>query len=106
MPRCGAAMRSQDGAFRAKLWTVDPASIQAFAHRNRAEVAASKLRYWAEQYRMLGPACTLRASQALWQHMRQLRADWPTARDRAADFAHHVALKGKIDRAAHAFAAR
>lgn len=101
-----AAVGSQDGSVRAKLQGVDPASIQEFARRNRAEVRASKQRYWAEQYRALGPARTIGASQALWQYVRRLRPDWPTARDRAEDLAHHVELKRKIDRAAHAVAAR
>ncbi len=85
---------------------MDPASIREFARRNRAEVQASKQRYWAEQYRAYGPARTIRAGQTLWQYMRRLRPDWPTARDQAEDLAHHVELKRKIDRAAHAFAAR
>jgi hypothetical protein len=85
---------------------MDRASIQEFARRNRAEVQASKQRYWAEQYRARGSACTIGASQALWQYMRRLRPDWPTARDRAEDLAHHIELKRMIDRAAHAFTAR
>jgi len=85
---------------------VDPANIREFAHRNRAEVQASKQRYWAVQYRAFGHARTLQVSQALWQYMRRLRPDWPTAEDRAEDLAHHVGLKRKIDRAAHALTAR
>jgi hypothetical protein len=85
---------------------MDAASIREFALRNRAEVHASKQRYWAEQYRLHGSARTIRTSQALWQYMRRLRPDWPTARDRADDLAYHIGLKRKIDRAAHAFAAR
>ena len=104
--RYSAAIRSRDGSVRAKLRHVDPANIREFAHRNRAEVQASKQRYWAELYRAHGSACTVRASQALWQYMRRLRPDWPTARDRAEDLAHHVELKRMIDRAAHVFAAR
>jgi len=85
---------------------MDLASIREFALRSRTEVQASKQRYWAEQYRTHGPARTLGASLTLWQYMRRLRPDWPTARDRAEDLAHHIELKRKIDRAAHAFAAR
>ncbi len=85
---------------------MDPASVREFARRDRAEVQASKQRYWAQQYRAAGPARTIRASQALWQFVRRLRPDWPTARDRADDLAHHVELKRMIDRAAHAVAAR
>ena len=97
---------SRKGSFRATLIFVDPASIREFARRNRAEVQASKQRYWVQQYRALGPVRTIRASQALWQFVRRLRPDWPTQRDRAGDLAHHVELKRKIDRAAHVVAAR
>lgn len=85
---------------------MDPASIREFARRNRAEVQESKQRYWAELYRVQGPAATIRTSQTLWQHARRLHPDWPTARERAEDLAHHVEMKRKIDWAAHAFAAR
>ena len=97
---------SQDESLRATVWDVDLANIREFAHRNRAEVQASKQRYWAAQHRAFGPARTLEVSQALWQYMRRLRPDWPTAADRAEDLAHHVGLKGKIDRAAYALTAR
>lgn len=85
---------------------MDPASVREFVHRNRDEVRASRQRYWAQQYRALGPARTIRASKVLWQFVRRLRPDWPTARDRAEDLAHHAELKRRIDRAAHAVAAR
>jgi hypothetical protein len=85
---------------------VDSANIREFARRNRAEVQALKQRYWAGQHRTFGSARTVQVSQALWRYMRRLRPDWPTARDRAEDLAHHLELKRKIDRAAHAFATR
>ena len=85
---------------------MDPENIRQFARRNRAEVEASKQRYWVEQYRARGHARTVRASQALWQFVRGLRPDWPTERDRAEDLAHHVELKRKIDRAADGVTAR
>jgi len=85
---------------------MDPESIREFARRNRAEVRASKQRYWVQQYRAQGPARTIRASQALWQFVRHLHPDWPTGCERAEDLAHHVELKRRIDRAAHAVAAR
>jgi len=85
---------------------VDSASIREFALRDRTEVQASKQSYWAEQHRAAGPERTIRASQALWEYVRRLRPDWPTARDRAEDIEHHIALKREIDRASHAIAAR
>ena len=44
--------------------------------------------------------------EALWQYVRRLRGDWPSARDRSEDLAHHVELKGKRDRARHALTTR
>ena len=85
---------------------MDPVSIWEFAHRNRAEVQASKQLYWAAQYRALGHVRTVRASQALWQYMRRLRPNWPAGEDRARDLAHHVELKRKIDRVAYVLSAR
>jgi len=79
---------------------VKDAEIREFVNRSRGEVAAAKREHWASLHRARGPAATVAASQALWQHMRRLRPDWPTARDRAVDLAHHLELKRKIDAAA------
>jgi hypothetical protein len=81
---------------------MDRDAIRAFALRDRAEVAAAKENWWAGR----GRAVALRAARALWAHARSVRPDWPTARDRAADLAHHVALKERLDRAARAFTRR
>ena len=48
---------------------------------------------------------TFEASQALWEHMRALRPDWPSDDERRQDLADHIALKRLIDRAADAFLA-
>lgn len=80
------------------------ADIREFVNRSRGEVTAAKREHWASLHRTRGPAATVEASQALWQHMRRLRPEWPTARDRAVDLAHHLELKRKIDAASHAFA--
>jgi hypothetical protein len=83
---------------------VKDAEIREFVNRSRGEVMSAKREHWASLHRARGPAATVAASQALRQHMRRLRPEWPTDRDRAADLAHHLELKRKIDAAAHAFA--
>jgi hypothetical protein len=85
---------------------MDRNAVRAFVARDRDRVAALKREYHARQHRMSRGAAGFAAARALWQHVRRVRPDWPTARDRDDDFAHHVALKRRIDRAAHAFSAR
>jgi hypothetical protein len=80
---------------------VRDADIREFVKRPRFEAEAAKRAHWASLHRTRGPAATIEASQVLWRHMRELRPDWPTAQDRAADLAHHLALKRKIDAAAN-----
>jgi hypothetical protein len=81
---------------------MDREKIRAFALRDRSAVAAAKEDWWAGR----GRAAALHASRALWAHARLVRPDWPTARDRADDLAHHVALKERLDRAARVFTRR
>jgi hypothetical protein len=85
---------------------MDREAIRAFAQRRWAEAEEAKREYWARRFRAGGSAETLRAAQALWQHVRRVRPDWPTPQDRADDLAHHTELKRRIDRIAHVFARR
>jgi DNA-binding GntR family transcriptional regulator len=85
---------------------MDKDMIRAFVARDRDRVAALKRDYHARRYRLSRGKSGLDAARVLWEHARKVRPDWPTARDRDEDFAHHVALKRLIDRAAHAFSAR
>jgi hypothetical protein len=39
-------------------------------------------------------------------HMRSVRPDWPSERERADDLSHHVELKRQIDLASHGFTRR
>ena len=77
--------------------------MKAFVERDWAAARAAKDAYWAEEFALRGSAVTLAASEALRRHMRLVRPDWPTEQDRDGDFAHHVALKALIDRAAGVF---
>jgi hypothetical protein len=85
---------------------VKPLDAHAFVARDWAGMAALKRSHWAERFRAEGSEATVRASSALWIHVRQIRSDWPTARDRSDDLAHHIELKRQLDRTAHAFARR
>jgi hypothetical protein len=85
---------------------MDRAAIREFVARNRERVAALKREHHAQQYRTSHGTAGLEAGRWLREYARRVRPDWPTERDRDEDLAHHVALKQRIDRAAHAFSAR
>jgi len=85
---------------------VDRDAIRAFVARDRDRVAALKRDHHARQHRASRGKSGLEAARVLREYARKVRSDWPTARDRDEDLAHHVALKRRIDRAAHAFCAR
>jgi hypothetical protein len=84
---------------------VEADHLKAFIERDWAAAAALKREHWAREFAERGSAATLEASQALWQHMRLVRPNWPSDRERLHDLAHHVALKRAIDRVAGAFVA-
>ena len=85
---------------------MNPADLRAFAHRAHLEVEQQKREHWVRRSREGDGSATLRAGHALHAYVRQVRPDYPTARDRAEDLAHHVALKQLIDRASRALAVR
>jgi hypothetical protein len=94
----------RDGACGAILTGMDAASVRRFVDRPWDLLRAAKRRHWAEEVAARGPEAPLRASRALWLHMRRVRPDWPSDAERAEDLAHHVVLKGCLDRAARALA--
>ena len=85
---------------------MDRDAIRAFVARDRERVEALKRDHHAMRYRASRGTSGLAAAKMLREYARKVRPDWPTARDRDEDFAHHVAMKRRIDRAAHAFPAR
>ena len=85
---------------------MDRDAIRAFVARDRDRVSALKRDHHAKRYRMTRGTSGIVAGRLLREHARKVRPDWPTTRDRDEDFAHHLALKREIDRAAHAFASR
>jgi hypothetical protein len=88
------------------LLPMDPADLRAFAHRARLEVEQQKRAHWARRFREGDGSATLRAGHELYAYVRRVRPDYPTARDRAEDLAHHIALKELIDRASRALTVR
>jgi hypothetical protein len=85
---------------------MDRDAVRAFARRNREAVDESRRQHWARLYRERGAEAAWEAALGLRQRMSAVRPDWPTDEDRRADLAHHVDLKRKLDRAAHALARR
>jgi hypothetical protein len=65
-----------------------------------------KNEYWVQRFRALGSCETFRIGQALREHARRVRPEWPTEKDRSEDLAHHIECKRQIERAAHAFPGR
>jgi hypothetical protein len=85
---------------------MNPNHLREFAMRERAPVQEAKAQYWAERFRIQGWEANWRTAQELAAYVRRVRPDFPTARDRDEDLAHHVKLKDLLDRAAHAFSCR
>jgi hypothetical protein len=83
---------------------MDPSHVQAFMRRAWASAAAAKRAYWRERYATGDWKSAWDAAQALLVHVRAVRPDFPSARDRALDLAHHMSLRERLDQAAHAFA--
>lgn len=88
------------------LTLMDAAAIRDFAARSRVEVEREKRRYWAKQHDERTYRATLEASRSLYDHVRRIRPDFPTERDRSEDLAHHVSLKHLLDQASYALAVR
>jgi hypothetical protein len=85
---------------------MDAAQLREFALRDRTAVDAAKLRYWSDRYRDRGWEETWQRAQELYEHVRRVRPDFPTARERDQDFADHLELKRRLDQASHVLASR
>jgi hypothetical protein len=85
---------------------VDRHFIEQFARRDWQSAGASKDAYWAERFKRDGAQPAWEASQALLAYVRRLKPEFPTARDRDLDLAHHLELRLRLARAAHALARR
>lgn len=85
---------------------MDRDALRGYLDRDRASVESNKRAYHVQRYRLAGATFGLDANAGLREWVRRVRPDWPTARDRADDLAHHVTLKALLDRCADAFAVR
>lgn len=84
---------------------ISAAEIRAFVRRDRAPVQRAKRDYWARSARE-GHDVGVALSHALYDHAKAVSQDFPSRRSRDEDLAHHVRLKGLIDRAACSLAVR
>ena len=82
---------------------MDARDLTAYVERDWAAAEALKHEHWAREFRKRGPAATVEVAQALWQPMRLVDPEWPSAQERREDFARHLTLKRAIDLAAGAF---
>ena len=84
---------------------VDQQALRDFASRDWSSVASTKTAHWAQMHRE-NPRAVWDSAQALLAHVRRLRPDFPTDEEREADLRDHLALRSRLDRAAHAFSRR
>ncbi|OGT30822.1 MAG: hypothetical protein A2W28_06665 [Gammaproteobacteria bacterium RBG_16_51_14] len=80
--------------------------IREFANRDWERLSALDRIYWAKEYKRNGSAVIQKASQALWQHMKSIRPEWPDAQERRRDLDNHIALKKLLDQAADGLSPR
>jgi hypothetical protein len=72
--------------------------IRDYQHRDWALVRESKARYWAEHKRSLSPGAALDVGDALREHARGLRPEWPDAAEREADLRVHTRVSESLRR--------
>jgi hypothetical protein len=80
---------------------MDSAYIRAFVNRSHSEIQASKREYWADRFRKNGPASTLQAGYALFEHARMVQPTLLDETKHASDLAHHIELKRLLDQVSH-----
>ena len=79
---------------------MDPEDLRAFARRDWRAVASAKRAHAARIFRESGAGPLLRAARELFAHARAVDPAWPGARERTADLAFHVHIKGSLEQAA------
>lgn len=69
---------------------MEKADLVAFADRERWEaIEEASSAHWLARKRELGPLGGIRDAAALWEAVRAVRPDWPSAADRDADLETH-----------------
>lgn len=76
--------------------TVITRGLRSFLDRDWAAARDAKDAYWAEVTRLRGPLEALRVADELRRQVQQLRPDWPSAEDRAADLDAHLRLSERL----------
>ena len=84
---------------------LDLEDVRAFARRRWDVAEDEKRAFIAAQYRA-DPIAHARSVDALRDHLRAVRPEWPTRADLERDLEDHVELKRKLDRAAPLVASR
>lgn len=85
---------------------IDARTAREFLQRGWAESEALEREHWARRQRAEGPKATLDAAGALFVHVRRLQPDRPGEKERAADLAHQVARRRRLEPIARGLAAR
>lgn len=65
------------------------AEIAAFLARDWSAVAASKVDFWTERKRTMTADELFSLAEGMRRHVLELRPDWPSDRERAADLDAH-----------------
>jgi hypothetical protein len=85
---------------------MDRDAAREYARRDWVALDHLRLRERPSRFRKGGSAASIRAGRRLWALVRGIRGTLSSQRGRAADLAHHVELKRRLDRAARAFRIR
>lgn len=85
---------------------MDPDDLRAFAQRDWAAAERAKQQYWVDRYQGEGGAPARQAATLLLEHARRLGVVGLSPEHRRDDFAHHLEIRDRLDRAARAFADR
>ena len=80
--------------------------IKEFANRDWSIISDLDRAYWAAEFQRNGAASSRSASQALWLHMKSIRPEWPSLKERNHDLENHIALKQLLDRIGNDFSPR
>jgi len=72
--------------------------IQAFAGRDWGLVEQAKRRFWSQRKKTLSPGEALAVAEGLRLHVRALRPEWPSAKERAEDLETHARVGASLRR--------
>ena len=81
-----------------RIGDVNRDDIEAFAARDWGLVEQAKRRFWSQRKRTLSPGEALAIAEGLRLHVRALRPDWPSAKERAEDLEVHVRVAASLRR--------